>query len=223
MNGSDASDGLYIRAAKGVFWVFCLGIFAFATLQVWPVIHEVLRVMAPFILGLILAYLFHPVVQLVQHRLRLGRMAGIGVVAVIIVGIFVAFFAILIPILYQQVMTLIDALGAYFTSDTLNDLLLRFLPEDQDLEELKAKLLERFDSLKENLGKYLSSASGVIQPVAAGSADAARDVQRHYSRFQLDRRDGCHSLDVGRGRLLHLGRYGQTSGDRPADAPGEQS
>jgi len=174
MNEPATSDGLYIKAAKGVFWVFCLGIFVFATLQMWPLMREVFRITAPFILGLILAYLFHPVVLVVQHRLKLGRAAGIGVVAIIIITIFFGFFAILIPTLYQQVMTLIDAIAAYFTSDTVNDLLLRFLPEDQDLEELKATLLEQFEAIKGNLGEYLNSASGVLQPVAAGSAGAAR-------------------------------------------------
>jgi predicted PurR-regulated permease PerM len=167
-------DEIYLFALRVLFWVLCIGVLAFAARQVWPFLIRLLAVLAPFIFGLTVAYLFHPIVVWVQVRLGLGRVAGILTVFALVAAIFLAFFAVLLPILYQQSLAVFDAVQRYVASDRLDALLLRFLPEDRSLDDLKAALSARFDDIRENLGAYLASGAGMLSPIATGSAEAAR-------------------------------------------------
>src|SRR5256885_626597 len=97
------ADDIYLVMMRAVFWVFCIGVFAFAAMHIWPVVVKILNVLSPFIIGLILAYVLYPIVTFVQDRLRLGRALGIIVVALAILGIVIGFIAILVPLLYTQV------------------------------------------------------------------------------------------------------------------------
>lgn len=174
MNDAARKDDLYLLALRAVFWVLAVGIVVFAMRQVWPLVTRLLGVLAPFLFGLTVAYVFHPIVQWVQDRLRLGRIGGILVVFFLVLGLFVVFFAILVPVLYGQAASVIDAVAKYLASDRVDTLLLHILPEDQGLEELKAQLTERISEVRENWGAYLASGLGMLMPVASGSAEAAR-------------------------------------------------
>lgn len=86
-------------------WLAGLAMIALAVFilrQVGPILTSAMQVIGPFLLALIVAYVFHPVVVFVQRRLRLGRITGIFVVAGIIALAFFALLAWLIPTVYQQ-------------------------------------------------------------------------------------------------------------------------
>lgn len=173
MSPATNKDEVYLLALRGVFWIFCFAVFIFAFRQVAPFLSRLLQVLAPFIFGLTVAYVFHPLVVFIQHRLRMGRVAGILVAFAIVLALFLGFFALLIPILYQQVGALIDALARYLDSDRLDALLLRFVPDQAALEELKTALRDRFEDLRANFGAYLAAGAGTLLPVASGGAEAA--------------------------------------------------
>lgn len=173
MEKDKKSDDIYLLAIRGVFWVFCVGVFAFASVMAWPVLRGVIQMLAPFLLGLVLAYIFHPIVVIVQERMKLGRTAGILVTAGLVLLLFGGFFAILVPILYQQVAAVIDALSGYFTSETVDSLLVRFLPEGQSLEDLKQTVGQWFEDFKANMGGYLEGKTDILKPVTMGGAEAA--------------------------------------------------
>lgn len=167
-------DTIYLFALRLIFWIFCIGVVAFALRQAWPMISRLLSVLAPFIFGLTVAYVFHPLVVFAQFRLKLGRIPAILVVFGLVLALFLGFFAILVPILYEQISALIDAIARYLESDRMDALLLRFVEDESRLGELKATLRERFEDIRKNLGQYLVSGAGMLAPVASGGAEAAR-------------------------------------------------
>lgn len=168
------SDTIYLFALRLIFWIFCFGVLIFAARQAWPMVSRLLNVLAPFIFGLTVAYVFHPLVVFAQFKLRLGRIAGILVVFSIVLALFLGFFAVLVPILYEQISALIDAIARYLDSDRMDALLLRFVQDEARLEELKQTLQDRFKDIRMNLGQYLASGVGMLAPVASGGAEAAR-------------------------------------------------
>lgn len=174
MSEASRRDAIYLFALRLVFWIFCFGVVAFAARQAWPAVSRLLNVLAPFVFGLTVAYVFHPLVVFVQFRLKLGRIAGILVVFGLVLALFLGFFAILVPILYEQISALIDAIARYLDSDRTDALLLRFVQDEGRLEDLKKTLQERFEDVRMNLGQYLVSGAGMLAPVASGGAEAAR-------------------------------------------------
>jgi len=154
---------------KALFWLIFIGAFSFAAIQVWPVIRGILSLLTPFILGLILAYLFHPIVELVQHRWKLGRLPGILAVFACVILLLGGFFAVLVPILYGQVTNLLDALSQSATQENLDRLLSRFIEEEEKREELLLSLQEGIASLKDQIVNVFSSQPDLLKPVAKES------------------------------------------------------
>lgn len=171
---STHQDEIYLLALRAVFWIFCFGVFIFAFRQVAPFLLGLLDVLAPFVFGLTVAYIFHPLVVFIQHRLRMGRAAGILLAFGLVLALFVGFFALLVPLLYQQVGAMIDAVADYLDSDRLDALFVRFVSDDEKLEELKLALRDRFADVRANLGSYLASGATLLVPAGTEGAEAAR-------------------------------------------------
>src|SRR5690606_18010630 len=58
--------------------------------------------LSPFLVALVVAYIFNPVVNFVQYRLRLSRIYGVVLVNLIVLLVAALFIAIIIPILASQ-------------------------------------------------------------------------------------------------------------------------
>ncbi|MBI3735566.1 AI-2E family transporter [Candidatus Sumerlaeota bacterium] len=163
----------YITALRAVFWVFCFGVFTFVAVQAWPVLTRVLDVLSPFTTGLILAYVLHPIVRFAEVRLKMSRDMGILVVAALIVGIITLCLVILVPILYAQISASVSATSDFFTKGTVIDKLFGSL-SDEDRQHMKDAIQEFMARLRERFQVILTEQSNVLEPVAAGSFEAAR-------------------------------------------------
>lgn len=69
--------------------------------HVWPAVQWVFGVLAPFIIGLVLAYVLNPLVNLIQRKLNFGRTGALIIVALIVLLILVALFGLLIYLIFQ--------------------------------------------------------------------------------------------------------------------------
>lgn len=85
--------GVMIIAAGGIL----------ALTLVWPVVQMIVRSLMPFVVGLIFAYIFDPIVTFIQVRLRLSRIAGVLFLYLCFILAITAFFALLLPVLIKQV------------------------------------------------------------------------------------------------------------------------
>ncbi|MEN6625553.1 MAG: AI-2E family transporter [Candidatus Sumerlaeia bacterium] len=101
------------RKTLAAFAIVALAVFILR--QVGPILTTIMDVIGPFLLALILAYVFHPVVLFVQRRLRLGRVAGIFVLAGLVVAVLIGLMLWLIPVLYQQLSAGVHELLAWLT------------------------------------------------------------------------------------------------------------
>jgi predicted PurR-regulated permease PerM len=76
--------------------------FAVAVVLAWPLVRWVFGLLSPFLVALVVAYIFNPVVNFVQYRLRLSRIYGVVLVNLIVLLVAALFIAIIIPILASQ-------------------------------------------------------------------------------------------------------------------------
>lgn len=166
-------DDIYFIAMKAMFWIAFFAVVAVALVFAWPILTKVLRVLSPFIIGLILAYVLHPVVRFVQFRLRLGRVAGVFVVATMLFTIFGLFIAVLIPILYQQITSVVEDISKYVSSGKLDDEILQRIFDDPAKEqEFRDRVAEWWSALRDSMREAFKPS--VLQPVATGSVGAVR-------------------------------------------------
>ena len=85
----------------GVMLIAAGGILALTL--AWPVVRILVNSAMPFVVGLIFAYIFNPIVSFFQHHLRLSRVTGVLFLYLCFVVAITAFFALLLPILITQV------------------------------------------------------------------------------------------------------------------------
>lgn len=90
------------RAGLVLLYLVIFGLAIFMITRARPFIELALTVLSPFIVALIVAYMFNPVVSWLQRRLHLGRIGGVVITYALILCITAGFFAILLPILYTQ-------------------------------------------------------------------------------------------------------------------------
>ena len=139
-----------------LFWVLSSAILLFALQQILPILGWVLRVLAPFAIGLIVAYIFHPIVNFVQKKLHLGRAAGILVLVVMIALVLLGVMVWLLPVLYQQILaSAADANHAL--KGKLDDLKLYLRTKQVDPAVLK----EQGDRIQAVMGQSLTAAKNV--------------------------------------------------------------
>jgi predicted PurR-regulated permease PerM len=101
------------QTALALGWMLIAAGCLWALTRLWPAAQWLLRTLAPFLTALVVAYLFNPIVNVVQKKLRLGRVMGIVAVAVFIVVIVLGFFSLLVPVLYDQTARLVEAVRTY--------------------------------------------------------------------------------------------------------------
>jgi predicted PurR-regulated permease PerM len=68
-----------------------------------PAITMILTVLSPFIMALIVAYIFNPVVLLLQRKQRMGRVGAVTATYSLILLLSVGLLSVLLPVLYVQV------------------------------------------------------------------------------------------------------------------------
>ena len=146
----------------------------------FTVLASIGKILSPLISGVVIAFLLNPLVNFVDCRLgpllqkklkaqtakNLSRTAGI-VMALIVAGILVyGFFAMLLPQLYESVMSIVDNAGTYFNS--LETWATNVLEDNPDIQGYVDKGLEQLRGFIENWVKttFLSDMSKLVTTVS---------------------------------------------------------
>ena len=146
----------------------------------FTVLASIGKILSPLITGVVIAFLLNPLVNFVDCRLRpllqkklkaqtaknLSRTAGI-VMALIVAGILVyGFFAMLLPQLYESVMSIVDNAGTYFNS--IETWATNVLEDNPDIQGYVDKGLEQLRGFIENWVKttFLSDMSKLVTTVS---------------------------------------------------------
>jgi len=79
------------------------GVLLLALRAVWPIVSMLIQTALPFVVGLIFAYVFDPVVTFAQRKLGISRFAGVTVLYGCFLIAAAAFVAMVLPILVSQI------------------------------------------------------------------------------------------------------------------------
>jgi predicted PurR-regulated permease PerM len=130
-------------------------------------------VLSPFILGLVLAYIFEPLVERLFRR-GVPRTLAVVLVILFVIGLVVGLILILVPMIQQEVRTLVTRLPAYLTS--AQQLAVPWVAEhlgitlQLDIEGLKAFIAKNWSSAQDYIMvalEYVSTQGAVVLSVAA--------------------------------------------------------
>lgn len=159
---------------KPLFIFLGIGAAGFAMTEIAPLIGWALDTLSPFIIALILAYIFNPIVNFVQQRLRLGRITGILFVAFAVALLAAGLLIWLLPLMYHQ---LLDALSDLRSGGTA--LFQRVTDRYVDpaaRASMQARFNDLFNDLDATIKSLASGLNGALKPMAASSAAAVRSV-----------------------------------------------
>lgn len=92
----------------GILGIIILGFHTFGLLQ--KPFGSLFGLLSPFILALILAYIISPLVDFIQIKLRLGRMAGTLLVFFLVLLLFFMIIAVVLPVVLSQFVELVEIL-----------------------------------------------------------------------------------------------------------------
>jgi predicted PurR-regulated permease PerM len=125
-------------------------------------------ILLPFVVGIVLAYLLNPVVNLAQ-RLRLSRGWASSVVLLLVLAIIVGLFFVVVPLAIQQIAGLIQRLPDYVVQ-------LRALANEW-VPQLNSWLgPERAHQLETSLDQFLSNAPAMTATITAWLAQSGWSI-----------------------------------------------
>ncbi|WP_086348307.1 AI-2E family transporter [Candidatus Enterococcus clewellii] len=137
----------------GVVFVFHLVGFIFEPLQI---IFK--TVIGPVILALILYYLLNPLINWLERR-GIKRVISVSLVFVLIIGLIALGVVLIIPILQNQINSLVKDFPSYISdvSRSISDFF-RDTPFEQSLRDSLASVQKWFDNLSNSLDEYFTKA-----------------------------------------------------------------
>ncbi|MCX7718136.1 MAG: AI-2E family transporter [Candidatus Sumerlaeaceae bacterium] len=91
-------------------WILNVGGFLALAHFARPAITLILTILSPFIVALIVAYIFNPLVEALQRGHRLSRVGAVAVTYALLVALATAFLSVVLPVLYVQVRSGVAAL-----------------------------------------------------------------------------------------------------------------
>ncbi|MDM8523570.1 AI-2E family transporter [Desulfococcaceae bacterium HSG8] len=155
--------------------VYAVGIMVIIALSFYTVnllrssIIIALDVLTPFIVALLMAYIFAPAVFALQQRLRLGRIMGTLVLYIVIFMLFFLLLAFLIPKILSEFIKLVNALKAVLPGLLANLSQNEYLQID---ERLIRVIEEKISQMEINYEELVSNLLPGLKKVATGSIGA---------------------------------------------------
>lgn len=151
MNPEEMLNHNLKKMALMLGWMLILAGGIWAITLIWPALTWALQTLAPFLIAFVVAYVFNPVVRFMQRKLRCGRVGGILLVALIGATIIFMILGLIIPLLYTQIASAVNAIQTGFPQ-LLNKLpqITQNLPPEfqiQSFDELRAKALKALQDL----------------------------------------------------------------------------
>ena len=111
------------------------------------ILDKVLKIFLPLLAGFVIAYALYPILEtLIKHRVPKGL--GVGIIIVIIIAIIATILVLLVPLLSNQILSLIDSLIVFIKEVSANF--------NIDLGNFGYTLMNTFNQIITNVGKFVS-------------------------------------------------------------------
>ena len=133
------------------------------------------RVLSPFLVALILAYILSPIVVSIQRKLKLGRVMGTLIVNLVILLVVFLLLTYLVPIVLSQMIDLFQTLNKALPVwlDTLSEN--RYFKVDRQLIE---SLRDRLSRVEIDYRRIADALVPAVKQVASGGVEAFGVVSR---------------------------------------------
>lgn len=152
--------------------------FVYAFAMVWPALRGLLKAVAPFIVALVVAYLFNPIVNVAERKLRITRVGGVIVVNLLIFLIVGIFVAIIVPILSTQIKSAYHGVRDISTRKVVPWVNRQVMGDARPLEPKTVREIEKAFEAELAHGNFPLPKATVTGRVDTLAADAADDPPR---------------------------------------------
>lgn len=117
---------------------------------------KVLKIILPLFTGFVIAYALHPILQFLT-KYKIPKGLGIALIMIIIVSIVIMIAILLIPLLSNQILSLIDLLIVFIKDLSIN--------LNIDFGSFGDTIMNTFNQIITNVGRYVSS--GAVKTINA--------------------------------------------------------
>ena len=154
--------GLFNRILKiSIILFIALGAFVIILIlkqtKIFDILFTIVRLLTPVFIGLLIAWLFNPLVKKLQKR-KIKRVFAVAICYLLLIGALALFFGTLIPLLYNEIIDLTDSLPTLF--DDISNWVDNFLNQfsgikNLDIEATKENVLDNIENFGNELYKDL--------------------------------------------------------------------
>ncbi len=133
-----------------------LGIFLLKETNILNIIKALLIIVSPLFIGFILAWLFEPIIKILEKQ-GVRRILGVILTYVLFIGIIILFLYLVIPSFTSQISDFVKSIPniiKYFT-DFIDKLFDSFVTDNFDLASTKDQVLDSIENFGLNLSKQL--------------------------------------------------------------------
>lgn len=178
-------DQKHKSIAKTAIWAFtiCLliGIGIWRIDTVWAYVKQIISVFAPVIWGLVIAYLFNPMMSWIERQLRkltdkqkphprLARAIAVAVTILTLIAVIVGLLASIVPELISSLKSLFVNLPNYLTNIG-NWVENRIVGMEQDQPQLHDMLSSAWVSAQDAVNNFAGQYQPKLDSIASGGAD----------------------------------------------------
>lgn len=150
--------------------IILVGIIAIQKLNILNILFEFLKVIAPFFIGFIVAWLLRPLVLKLNEKVKNNALSSVIVFSTFVIIIFVLLYAF-IPTIYNEVNELVGLLPSFVERITskINEIFANFDANGLNLNEFKTKLITNITTLSASYAKDLPNLIiGIIASLFSG-------------------------------------------------------
>lgn len=157
------SVGLLSKILKiTYFLIIVIGVYAVTLIcKEWGIfkfLGTILKVLAPFFIGFIIAWLFNPIVTWLKKK-KVNRVLGTIIVYLVFLGLIYLMISAIFPLIIEQVNDIVSALPGVTNSikDFINDFFKNLSSDSFNLDDVKKELLAYINTFGRNLTSTLPS------------------------------------------------------------------
>lgn len=132
-----------------------------------PVFKLIVQTSLPFIVGLIFAYIFDPIVTFAQQRLKLSRIGGVAILYTLIAAAIIGFVAIVLPILVVQIQDAYHGISSFISEYVEENEWVRNIFNIPQWKQIWAATLQWLAEHNIYIEEVVREASGQVKSVAS--------------------------------------------------------
>ena len=166
-----SSQVLKLIKILAIFLCCYLAIIVCKELKVLNVVLDILEILSPLFIGLIIAWLFNPLVNFLQKK-GIKRVFSVLGIYLLLIGAIGLLVGSIMPILYDQILSFVEGIPSMFkdVENLFNSILSRFEKiEGIDVENIKSSIISQLENVSSDITSGISTyVIGVVKALISG-------------------------------------------------------